>query len=182
MGVNEGELQPLVTAWRNANPNITRFWWAVDKAAMTAVKERTTTQTHGIKFCCQSGILFITLLNGRRLCYVKPCIGLNRFGSEAVTYEGIGGTKKWEQIESYGPKFVENIVQGTARDLLAEAMKRLDDAGYKIIMHVHDEVVIESATDSSLEEIYRIMGETPIWAQKLPLGADGYVCNFYCKA
>lgn len=181
MGVREEELQPLVNAWRQANPHIVRFWWDVDKAAMTTVRERTITQAHGIRFQYQSGMLFITLPSGRRLCYVKPKIELNRFGKESVTYEGVGDSKKWMRIESYGPKFVENIVQAASRDILAEAMQRLNRTGYHIVMHVHDECVIEAPTDSSLKEICRIMSETPSWANGLPLRADGYVCNFYKK-
>jgi DNA polymerase len=181
MGVAEEELQPLVNAWRNANPSIVRLWWDVDRAAMTAVRERTTTQTHGIRFDCKSGMLFITLPSGRRLAYVKPKIGQNRFGSESVTYEGVGVTKKWERIESYGPKLVENIVQAISRDILCYAMRRLDRMGLSIVMSVHDEVVIEAPYDVSLEAVCRIMGETPPWAEGLLLRADGFVCPFYKK-
>jgi len=181
MGVAEEELQPLVNAWRNANPHITRLWWDVDQAAMTAVRERTITHTHGIRFECISGMLFITLPSGRRLSYVKPKIGQNRFGGEAVTYEGVGATKKWERIESYGPKFVENIVQAISRDILCHAMQRLASAGHSIVMSVHDEVVIEADTEVSQGEICRMMSETPCWAEGLLLRADGYVCPFYKK-
>jgi len=181
MGVSENELQPLVNAWRNANPHIVRFWWAVDKAAIKVVRERTSTETHGIRFTYQSGMLFITLPSGRNLCYVKPKIELNRYGNESVTYEGIGESKKWMRIESYGPKFVENIVQAASRDILTDAMRRLNSSGYRIVMHVHDEVVIEAPSDTSLETICRIMGETPAWAKGLQLRADGYICNFYKK-
>ena len=181
MGVLEEELQPLVTAWRNSNSNITRIWWDVDKAAKTAVIQKTTTETHGIRFSYQSGMLFITLPSGRNLAYVKPKIGENKFGGECVTYEGIGTQKKWTRLDSYGPKFVENIVQATARDILAEAMIRLDKAGYDIVMHVHDEVVIEAPDGTSLEDICTIMGQTPKWAEGLNLKADGYVCDFYKK-
>jgi len=181
MGVEEAELKPLVDAWRAANPNIVRFWWEVDKAAMRAVRDRTATETHGIRFEGRSGMLFITLPSGRRLSYVKPLIGVNRFGSDCVTYEGVGATKKWERIESYGPKLVENVTQGTARDLLAEAMLRLDAAGYRIVMHVHDEVVVEAPESTSLGEICTIMGQTPVWANHLILRADGYSCDFYQK-
>ena len=142
MGLKEEELQPLVTAWRNSNPNIVKFWWAVDNAVMTAIKERITTETHGLKFTCRSGMLFITLPSGRKLAYVKPRIGVNQFGGESVTYEGIGATKKWERIESYGPKFVENIVQAIARDILCYSMQTLRHCS--IVMHIHDEVVIEA--------------------------------------
>jgi len=181
MGVAEEELQPLVNAWRAANTNIVRLWWDVDKAAMTAVRDRTAAQTHGIRFECKSGMLFITLPSGRQLAYVKPKIGQNRFGGESVTYEGIGATKKWERIESYGPKFVENIVQAISRDILCYAMRRLDSMGLSIVMSVHDEVVIEASQDVPLEVVCRLMGETPPWAEGLFLRADGYMCPFYRK-
>jgi len=182
MGVLEDELQPLVTAWRQSNPRIVKLWWDVDKAAMTAVRQKTATETHGIRFTYQSGMLFITLPSGRNLVYVKPRIGINQFGSDAITYEGVGGTKKWERIESYGPKFVENIVQATARDILAEAMLRLSASGFEIVMHVHDEAVLEVPTSiSSVDEICRIMAEKPKWANGLLLSADGYECDFYKK-
>jgi len=181
MGLPEEELQPLVTAWRKANPNIVRFWWEVDRAAKTAVKERAATETHGIRFEYRSGMLFITLPSGRKLCYVKPRIELNCFGSEAVTYEGIGAAKKWERIESYGPKFVENIVQAASRDILCYAMHRLDARGYTIVMHVHDEVVIEAPDQESVDDICAVMGETPPWAKGLQLRADGFECQFYKK-
>ncbi len=181
MGVAEDELQPLVTAWRKANPNIVRFWWDVDRAAKTAVKDRISTETHGIRFDYRSGMLFIILSSGRKLCYVKPRIELNRFGSESVTYEGIGATKKWERIESYGPKFVENIVQAISRDILCLAMLRLDAIGCSIVMHVHDEVVIEAPSQTSVDDICVVMGKTPPWAKGLLLRADGYECKFYKK-
>jgi DNA polymerase len=181
MGIAEEELKPLVNAWRSANPNIVRFWWEVGRAAMTAVKERTSTETHGIRFSYQSGLLFITLPSDRRLAYVKPRIELNRFGGESVTYEGVGQTKKWERIESYGPKFVENIVQAISRDLLCHAMRQLDEAGLSIVMHVQDEVVIEAPPGVSPEEVCRLMSETPPWAKGLPLRADGFSCQFYKK-
>ena len=180
-GLQEEELKPLVDAWRLSNPHITKFWWDVDKAASTCVRERTATETHGIRFYYQSGMMFVVLPSGRRLVYVKPKMGLNRFGNESVTYEGVGEQKKWLRLESYGPKFVENIVQATARDILAEAMLRLNAAGYRIVMHVHDEVVIEAPPDTSLEDICSIMGQTPAWASGLLLRADGYVCDFYKK-
>ena len=181
MGVNEDELQPLVKAWRSANHNIVQLWWDVDKAAMTAVRERTADDSHGIHFECKSGMLFIILPSGRQLSYVKPRIGENRFGNECVTYEGIGSTKKWERIETYGPKLVENIVQAISRDLLCYAMRRLDSIGFSIVMSVHDEVVLETTSDISPEEVCRIMAETPPWAKGLLLRADGYVCPFYKK-
>ena len=180
-GLQEDELKPLVDAWRLSNPHITKLWWDVDKAASTCVRERTTTETHGIRFQYQSGMLFITLPSGRRLAYVKPKMDLNRFGNESVTYEGVGMQKKWLRLESYGPKFVENIVQATSRDILAEAMMRLDAHGYKIVMHVHDEVVIEAPADASLAEISAKMSLSPTWAKGLLLRADGYVTDFYRK-
>lgn len=180
-GLQEEELKPLVDAWRLSNPHITKFWWDVDKAASTCVRERTATETHGIRFFYQSGMMFIVLPSGRRLVYVKPKMGLNRFGNESVTYEGVGEQKKWLRLESYGPKFVENIVQATARDILAEAMLRLNAAGYRIVMHVHDEAVIEAPPETELSDICSIMGQTPAWASGLLLRADGYVCDFYKK-
>jgi DNA polymerase len=179
MGLNEDELQPLVTAWRTTNPNIVRLWWDVDKAAMKAVRERTFTETHGIRFSYQSGMLFITLPSGRRLSYVKPRIGTNMFGSDCITYEGIGGTKKWDRIDSYGPKFVENIVQATSRDLLCYSMQALKD--YNIVIHVHDEIVIEADMETSSEAICNQMSHTPPWAKGLLMRADGYETNFYKK-
>lgn len=182
MGLTEEELQPLVNVWRQSNPNIVRLWWDVDKTVKTSIKERTITTSHGIKFIHQSAILFIKLPSGRKLAYVKPLIGENRFGGESITYEGVGGTKKWERIESYGPKFVENIVQAISRDILAEAMLRLADQGYEIIMHVHDEVVLEVPVgESSVEEVCRMMSKTPSWAKGLIFNADGYECEFYKK-
>ena len=181
MGLQEHELSGLIHQWRSANPGIVQFWWDVDRAAKACIVEKTYTETHGIRFQYQSGFLFITLPSGRRLAYVKPRIGENRFGGESVTYEGVGSTKKWDRIESYGPKFVENIVQATARDILADAMRRLDAAGYRIVMHVHDEVVIEAPETASLEEICAIMGQTPNWAKGLLLRADGFTCDHYKK-
>lgn len=181
MGLAEEELQPLVNAWRAANPNIVRLWWEVDKAASLAVRQRTTTHCYGLCFEFRSGMLFITLPSGRRLAYVKPKIGLNRFGRDAVTYEGIGNTKKWERIETYGPKLVENIVQAISRDILCDAMRRLDDAGLSIVMHVHDEVVIEADDGVLLDEVCQIMSVTPHWAKGLILRADGFMCPFYQK-
>ena len=179
MGLKEEELQPLVNAWRNANPNIVKFWWAVDHAVMKAVSERTTTKTHGLTFFFKSGMLFITLPSGRKLAYVKPRIGMNQFGGESITYEGIGATKKWERLESYGPKFVENIVQATARDILCYAMKTLRHCS--IVMHIHDEVVIEADPRVSLETLCEHMGRTPPWAEGLILTASGYTSPYYKK-
>lgn len=181
MGVPEEELKPLVDAWRLANPNIVRLWWDVDRAASTCVREKTTTECRGIRFIYQSGMMFVVLPSGRRLVYVKPRMGVNRYGNESVTFEGVGEQKKWLRLESYGPKFVENIIQATARDILAEAMLRLDAHGYKIVMHVHDEAVIEAPADTSLEDICEVMGQTPTWAKGLLLRADGYICDFYKK-
>ena len=179
MGLNEDELKPLVDAWRNANPKIVEFWWAVDRAAKNAVKNRTSDMTHGIRFQYQSGFLFITLPSGRRLAYVKPRIGENRFGGESITYEGVGGTKKWERLESYGPKLVENIVQATSRDILCYAMRTLRNCA--ITMHIHDELVIEANPRMSLAAVCEQMGRTPPWAEGLLLRADGYQCVFYKK-
>ena len=181
MGVPEEELKPLVDAWRLANPNIVRLWWDVDRAASTCVREKTTTECRGIKFIYQSGMMFVVLPSSRRLVYVKPRMGVNRYGNESVTFEGVGEQKKWLRLESYGPKLVENIIQATARDILAEAMLRLDAHGYKIVMHVHDEAVIEAPADTSLEDICEVMGQTPTWAKGLLLRADGYICDFYKK-
>lgn len=179
MGLKEEELQPLVTAWRNSNPNIVKFWWAVDNAVMEAVSKRTTTKTHGLTFPFKSGMLFITLPSGRKLAYVKPRIGMNQFGGESVTYEGIGATKKWERIESYGPKFVENIVQAIARDILCYAMKTLRHCS--IVMHIHDELVIEANPRMSLDAVCEQMGRTPPWAEGLILQAAGYTSPYYMK-
>ena len=181
MGLSEDELQPLVTAWRAANPNITRLWWNVDDAVKTAVREKTEAQTHNIIFEYRSGFLFISLPSGRKLSYVKPRIEVNRLGSESVTYEGIGTSKKWERIESYGPKFVENIVQAISRDILCYAMQRLSSEGLPIVMHVHDEVVLETPFEVLPEDVCRIMSETPFWAKGLILRAEGFECQFYKK-
>lgn len=182
MGLKEEELQPLVTAWRNANQNITKFWWNIDKAAITAVKERTTVKVGKIEFTYCGGILFITLPSGRKLSYMKPRLQINKFDREGLTYEGIGESKKWIRIETYGPKLVENIVQAASRDLLAEAMLRLHGAGYEIVMHIHDEVVIEAHINrNSLEEVCEIMSIAPEWAEGLFLKADGYECSYYKK-
>lgn len=182
MGIPEAELKPLVDAWRSSNPNITKFWWSVDRAVKYVVSTKQPYSGYGLKFSYEKGILFIELPSGRRLAYVRPRMGVNNFGSDCVTYEGLGSAKKWERIESYGPKFVENIVQATARDILAEAMQRLNRAGFKITMHIHDEVVLEVPRGmSSVEEVCSIMGETPAWAEGLNLRADGYECEFYKK-
>jgi len=179
MGLIEDELQPLVGSWRKSNPHIVKFWWDVDRAVKTAVKEKTTTSTNGISFSYQSGFLFIILPSGRRLAYVKPRMGENCFGGESVTYEGVGGTKKWERLESYGPKFVENIVQATSRDILMYAMQTLSCCS--IVAHVHDELIIECDKRVSLDTICEQMARVPPWAKGLILRADGYECDFYKK-
>ncbi len=179
MGLAEEELQPLVSAWRDSNPSITEFWWAVDRAVKECIKKRMPTETHGIRFSYESGMLFITLFSGRRLGYVKPRIRENQFGGESVTYMGVGGTKKWERLESYGPKFVENIVQAVSRDILCYAMRALKNCA--IVAHVHDEVIIEADPRMSLPAVCEQMGRTPPWAKGLLLRADGYECSFYQK-
>ena len=182
MGLTEEELPPLVAAWRKANPHMVQFWWDVDAAAIKAVTEKQRTKVGRIIFEYKSGILFITLPSGRRLSYVKPRMAVNKFGRDGLTYEGISENKKWSRIETYGPKLVENIVQGTARDLLAEAMLRVEKKGYPIVMHCHDEIIAEVPEDSgSVDEMCEIMAVQPEWAEGLPLRADGYQCNFYQK-
>ena len=179
MGLAEEELQPLVDAWRSSNPMITQFWWDVDRAVKDCIKQRVPTETHGLHFDYRSAMLFIALPSGRRMAYVKPRIGENQFGGESVTYMGVSGTKKWERLESYGPKFVENIVQGTARDILCYAMRTLRNCA--IVAHVHDEVIIEADRRMSVEAVCEQMGRTPPWAKGLKLRADGYECEFYQK-
>jgi DNA polymerase len=182
MGVEADELQSLVTTWRAANPRITKFWWDIDRAALKAVKSGVPQQVGRIKLEVNHGFLFLTLPSGRRLSYPKPRIELNRFGRESITFEGIGENKRWCRINTYGPKLVENIVQAAARDILAEAMLALDQLGYELVMHVHDEVVIEAPMGSgSLEEVCEVMGRPPIWAKDLPLRAEGYECDYYKK-
>ena len=182
MGLSEEELPSLVAVWRRANPHITQFWWDVDKAAVEAVVKRTRTRAGRIAFEYRSGILFVMLPSGRRLAYVKPRMGVNRFGREGLTYGGILENKKWGRIETYGPKLVENIVQGTARDLLAEAMLRVEKKGYPIVMHCHDEIIAEVPEGTgSVEEMCEVMAVCPSWAEGLPLRADGYECGFYQK-
>lgn len=179
MGLSEEELQPLVDSWRAANPNIVQFWWDVDRAVKECIKKRMLTETHGIRFSYQSGMLFITLFSGRRLAYAKPRIGENKFGGESVTYMGVGSTKKWERLKSYGPKFVENIVQAVSRDILCYAMQTLKNCS--IVAHVHDEIIIETDRRMSLKAVCEQMGRTPPWAEGLLLRADGYECMFYQK-
>ena len=179
MGILEEELKPLVNAWRQTNPYIVKFWWDVDRAAKKCIKEKKSQEVQNIKFHYMSGMLFIVLPSGRKLAYVKPNIGENIFGGESVTYEGVGATKKWERIESYGPKFVENIVQAISRDILMYAMKTLSTCS--IVAHVHDEVIIEADQSLSLDMVCKQMGRVPPWAKGLLLDADGYECDFYKK-
>ncbi|WP_420780579.1 DNA polymerase [Streptococcus canis] len=179
MGLEEDELQPLVDSWRQANPNIVLFWWDVDKAVKSAVKFQEQSETHGLQFKASKGMLFISLPSGRKLAYVKPKMGENQFGSESVTYEGTGTAKRWERLESYGPKFVENIVQAISRDILAYSIKQLKD--FRIVGHVHDEVIIECDQDLSIDEIAALMGIAPDWMSDINLRADGYECLFYQK-
>ena len=179
MGLAEEELQLLVDSWRNANPNIVRYWWDVDRAVKKTIKQRVPSVIKGIRFECRNGMLFITLPSSRWLSYVKPRIGENRFGGESVTYEGVGATKKWERIESYGPKFVENIVQAISRDILMFAMKTLRHCF--ICAHVHDELIIECRMGVDLGVVCEQMGRTPPWAEGLVLRADGYETMFYKK-
>ena len=179
MGLSEDELQPLVDAWRASNPNIVQLWWDVDAAVKTVVTMHTTAETHGIKFSWRSGMMFIHLPSGRKLCYVKPRIGQNKFGGDSITYEGVGSTKKWERLESYGPKFVENIVQAISRDLLMNAMKTLSHCF--ICGHVHDELIIECREDVSLDELCKQMARVPDWMPGILLRADGYITPWYRK-
>lgn len=179
MGLSEDELPDIVSSWRDANQQIVKFWWDVDKAVMAAVKNHKTTRLGRLAFFWKAGMLFITLPSGRSLAYVKPKVGMNRFGGECITYEGVGGTKKWERLESYGPKFVENIVQATSRDILCNSMKTLRHCD--ICMHIHDELVIEADPRVSLDTLCEQMGRVPAWADGLVLRADGYVCDFYKK-
>ena len=179
LGLSDTELKQIVTDWREASPHITELWWAVDRAVKKAVKEKTATKTHGLLFSYEAGFLFIRLPSGRRLAYAKPYIGKNKFGGESVTYMGINAQKKWDRLESYGPKFVENCVQGIARDLLMYSMQTLSQ--YFIVGHIHDEMIIECPKDTKLDEICQQMAITPDWAKGLLLRADGYECSFYKK-
>ena len=182
MGLTEDELPAIVEKWRQASPHIVRYWWDVDRAVKQCIVTRQPQRVGSVKCTYEKGILFIQLPSGRRLAYVKPRIGVNKFGGDSVTYEGVGEQKKWLRLESYGPKFVENIVQATSRDLLVSAMRRLSHKGYRIVMHIHDEAVLEVPEgESSVEEVCAIMAETPVWAEGLILNADGYECNFYKK-
>ncbi|AWD62914.1 DNA polymerase [Limosilactobacillus reuteri] len=181
LGLTEEELPPLVQMWRNASPHIVQFWWDIDKAAKECIKTHLPRTTHGMKFIYRSGCMFLRLRSGRNLCYPQPKIGTNRFGSESITFMGINTVKKWSRIETYGAKLVENIVQATSRDLLAEAMRRLEATGNHIVMHIHDEAVIDAPADRSLEKIVKIMTEVPAWADGLILNAAGFVSDFYKK-
>ena len=179
MGLEETELQPLVSMWREANPNIVQYWWDIDAAIKEAIQLRIPTKVGGIRFECTNGMLFIHLPSGRRLSYVKPRIEPNQYDGESITYSGPDANKKWGRIESYGPKFVENIVQAVSRDILAAAMKRLKK--YRIVGHVHDEVIVEAPQETSLQEVCDLMGQTPDWLPGILLRADGYECAFYQK-
>ena len=182
LGIKEGELQGIVNSWRNANPNIVKMWWDIDKATKHVASTGESATLYGLTISYSRGIMFIRLPSGRSLCYCKPRMGINNFGSECVRYEGIGNTKKWELLDSYGPKFVENITQAIARDILCEAMDRLEKAGYHIVMTVHDEVVLEVPEgESSVEEVCDIMKQNPDWLQGFPSACDGYECRFYKK-
>ena len=182
MGVREEELQGLITNWRNSNPNITKLWWDIDRAALKVVKERTTENVGRIKIHYEKGVMFITLPSGRKLSYIKPRIEPNKFGRDGFTCVGVGTARKWERIETYGPKLTENAVQAIARDLLCEAMLNVSAKGYDIVMHCHDEIIVEAPIGfGSVEELCRLMAINPVWAKGLPLRADGYECMFYRK-
>lgn len=181
MGLTESKMQSIVSDWREASPNIVSFWWAVDSAAKKAIKCHSTEKTHGIRFYCNGAFLFITLPSGRRLTYVQPYITENQFGGESIGYMGIGTSRKWMSLETYGPKLVENIVQATARDILCFSIKNLSELGYKIVMHIHDECVVETDKSIPVDVICDVMGKAPPWAEDLPLKAAGYECEFYMK-
>lgn len=181
LGLTEEELPPLVQMWRNASPHIVQFWWGVDKAAKECIKTHLPQTTHGMKFIYRSGCMFLRLRSGRYLCYPQPKIGINRFGSESITFMGINTVKKWDRIETYGAKLVENIVQATSRDLLAEAMRRLEATGNTVVMHIHDEAVIDAPFNRSLDTMVQLMTKVPDWANGLILNAAGFVSDFYKK-
>ena len=181
LGLTDDELPPLVQMWRNASPHIVQFWWDVDKAAKECIKTHLSQTTHGMKFIYRSGCMFLRLRSGRYLCYPQPKIGINRFGSELITFMGINTVKKWDRIETYGAKLAENIVQATSRDLLAEAMRRLEAADNPVVMHIHDEAVIDAPADRSLDTIVQLMTKVPDWANGLILNAAGFVSDFYKK-
>lgn len=181
LGLTDDELPPLVQMWRNASPHIVQFWWDVDKAAKECIKTHLPQTTHGMKFIYRSGCMFLRLRSGRYLCYPQPKIGINRFGSESITFMGINTVKKWDRIETYGAKLVENIVQATSRDLLAEAMRRLEATGNTVVMHIHDEAVIDAPFNQSLDTMVQLMTKVPDWANGLILNAAGFVSDFYKK-
>ena len=183
MGLTETELKPLVDAWRDANPNIVGLWYDIEEAALTTIRTRTPTQHRGLTFTVESGIMFIALPSGRRLAYVQPSIGENQWGNPSINYWGVGANKKWQVLETYGGKLVENIVQAIARDLLTHALRTLDQAGRRIVMHVHDEAVIDEpwGSGATVESVCKLMATPPAWARGLPLDADGYECSFYMK-
>lgn len=181
MGIEEEELKPIVDSWRQANPNIVKLWWDVHKCVVKAIRDRQLQEYKCLRFTVEKGILFIHLPSGRRLSYVKPTLYRNEYDRDEISYMGVDATKKWGSISSYGPKVVENVIQALSRDLLAEAMSRLMAAGYKIVMHVHDEAVVEAPMEASVEEVCRIMSITPAWAEGLILNAAGYECEFYQK-
>ena len=180
MGLEEEELQPLVNQWRSANPHIVAFWWEIDKVAKQVYETREPKKIKNLVISYQSGMLFITLPSGRKLAYVKPRMGMNAFGKPGLIYEGIGESKKWTRLETYGPKLVENIVQGIARDLLAYGMMQLKQKGLAIVLHVHDEAVVE-VREESVAKVCQLLATKPDWAKGLPLRADGYACEFYKK-
>ena len=182
MGVPEDELQGLINDWRNANPHIVKLWTEVGNTAMKAIKEKTIVSLGKLVFMYERGILFIRLPSGRRLSYIKPRIGTNRFGGDSITYMGVGASKKWERLETFGGKLVENIVQAIARDLLASAMMNVANAGYNIVFHVHDEIIAEAPDgQGSVDEMCMLMSINPDWADGIPLSADGYECEYYRK-
>lgn len=183
MGLTEAELKPLVDTWRDANPNIVGLWYDIEEVALTAIRTLTPVRHRGLTFTVESGIMFIALYSGRRLAYVQPSIGENQWGNQSINYWGVGANKKWQVLETYGGKLVENIVQAIARDLLTHALHTIDSAGHKIVMHVHDEAVIDEPTDSAatIDSICSLMTTPPAWARGLPLDADGYECEFYKK-
>ena len=180
-GLKEEELKPLVDAWRASNPNIVKFWWDTDEAVKKAIRDKGQAETHGLLFEFKAGMLFITLPSGRHLSYVKPKIEVNEYGIQSVSYEGIGATKKWERIESYGPKFVENLIQAISRDILCSAMLRLQKSGISTVAHIHDETVNEVPMSMTVDEVSNLMSITPEWMKDINLTAAGYACSYYMK-
>ena len=181
MGIAEEEIQPIVDSWRQANPNIVSLWWDIHKCVIKAVRERKPQQYKCLSFIYEKGILFIGLPSGRRLADVKPSVYRNEYDRDEISYMGVDASKKWGPISSYGPKFVENIIQAMSRDILAEAMSRLLAAGYKVVMHVHDEMIIDAPLEVTNQEITDIMGQPIEWASGLPLKGDTYDTPFYKK-